>query len=107
MIDLSKLEGFDWDKGNITKNKKGHNVDKSESEQIFFNKPLVLLPDPKHSKPEKRFGALGVSDKKRRLAIYFTIRNKKIRVISARDQSKKERQFYQAVEKKWKELNER
>lgn len=107
MIDLSKIKGFNWDEDNATKNKEKHNVDKSESEQIFFNKPLVILPDAEHSKTEKRFGALGITNENRRLAIFFTIRNKKIRIISARDQSKKEREFYQATEKKWKDKNVR
>jgi uncharacterized protein len=92
--DLSGIGSFDWDKGNSDKNKKKHDVTKKECEEIFFNEPLILLDDESHSSKEQRWGALGKTDNDRLLAIYFTIRNKKIRVISARNQSKKDRKVY-------------
>jgi len=84
---------FDWDEHNKHKNWEKHKVDFRECEQIFFNRPLKTLYDKKHSQKEERFIALGITDKKRKLIITFTIRNKKIRVISARDQSQKERRL--------------
>ncbi len=86
--------GFDWDKGNIDKNWIKHEVSPSECEQIFFNHPLLIQDDLVHSKIEKRFYALGKTDLKRRLFIVFTIRKNLIRVISARDMSRKERKVY-------------
>ncbi len=96
MIDLTKISSFDWDEGNTRKNEK-HGVSMAEAEQIFFNEPLLLLEDIKHSQGELRFHALGKTDEGRTLHITFTLRNtgEKIRVISARDMHKKERMNYE------------
>jgi uncharacterized DUF497 family protein len=96
MIDLTKISSFDWDEGNTRKNEK-HGVSMAEAEQIFFNEPLLLLADIKHSQGESRFHALGRTDEGRTLHITFTLRNagEKIRVISARDMHKKERMIYE------------
>ncbi len=98
MIELSKITGFEWDEGNCRKNDK-HQVTMAESEQIFFNAPLLLLADSKHSEHELRFYALGKTDNSRLLHIAFTLRNQgqNIRVISARDMHKKERTIYEQV----------
>ena len=87
-------EGFDWDEGNLLKNWEKHGVSASECEQIFFNNPLIAGMDQKHSKREPRHYALGITDEKRRLFVVFTIRKNKIRVISARDMSRKERKVF-------------
>ena len=96
MIDLTKITGFDWDKGNARKNEK-HGVSSAEAEQVFFNAPLLLLEDLKHSTQELRFHALGKTDQERLLHIAFTLReaSAKIRVISARDMHRKERVIYE------------
>ncbi|EQD45159.1 protein containing DUF497 [mine drainage metagenome] len=96
MIDLTKISSFDWDEGNTRKNEK-HGVSMAEAEQIFFNEPLFLLADIKHSQGESRFHALGKTDEGRTLHITFTLRNasEKIRVISARNMHKKERMIYE------------
>ena len=96
MIDLTRITGFDWDKGNARKNDK-HGVSMAVAEQVFFNQPLLLLPDPGHSQSESRFYALGKSDDGRTLHITFTLRGggKLIRVISARDMHRKERTIYE------------
>ena len=86
--------GFDWDQGNIDKNRK-HNVEYTECEQIFFNEPIIILEDLKHSVKEARHAAFGVTESGRRLVVIYTMRNKKLRVISARDMNKKEREFYE------------
>jgi len=86
--------GFQWDQGNIDKNLIKHNVENWESEQVFFNKPLLVLDNPKHSIPEKRWAAFGRTDANRFLVVIFTRRGGLIRVISARDMNKKERKFY-------------
>ncbi len=91
---LTQCEGFEWDEGNINKNWLKHKVSPAECEQIFFNRPLVIQDDVKHSEAEKRFYALGRTDSKRNLFIAFTVRKKRIRVISARDMSRKEREVY-------------
>jgi len=95
MIDFNKVEGFDWDKGNIEKNWLSHKVLFTEAEEVFFNKPLLLYLDEKHSSTEGRYYVLGRTDNNRYLFIVFTIRNNLIRVISARDMSRKEKSVYE------------
>lgn len=92
---LRECIGFEWDEYNIKKNWEKHNVSPLESEQIFFNKPLILAADIKHAKSETRYYALGKTDRDRKLFIAFTIRKLKIRVISSRDMSRKEREDYE------------
>jgi len=90
-----KIIEFDWDEGNRDKNYKKHKVSFKEAEEVFFNQPLKVFKDKKHSQIEKRFIALGRTDNGRKLFIVFTIRKNKLRVISARDQSRKERKIYE------------
>ncbi len=92
LIDSAK--GFEWDKGNKNKNWIKHNVSVNECEEVFFNVPFVVSIDYKHSTTENRFYALGYTNLDRELFIVFTIRNGKIRVISARDMNKKEKEVY-------------
>ena len=95
MIVLSDLAGFDWDENNREKNWENHQVLASECEEVFFNLPLLLQTDSTHSKKEPRYYLLGHTIAGRRLFIAFTVREDKIRVISARDMSKKERNIYE------------
>jgi len=96
MLDLTKITGFEWDEGNARKNEK-HGVSMAEAEQVFFNTPLLVLEDIKHSRHELRFHALGKTDKVRLLHLTFTLRHadEKIRVISAREMHRKERAIYE------------
>ncbi len=86
--------GFQWDAGNSEKNCISHQVSKSECEQIFFNQPLIIGDDEKHSQLEVRYYSLGQTDSGRLLFIVSTIRDELIRIISARDMSKKEKEVY-------------
>jgi len=97
MLDLSQIIGFDWDEKNREKNWEKHGVLESECEEVFFNLPLLLQPDPSHSQKEPRYYVLGHTSPDRRLFIAFTVRENKIRVISARDMSKKERSIYEQI----------
>ena len=93
--EILKCTGFHWDAGNSEKNWISHQVTKSECEQIFFNQPLIIGDDEKHSQNEKRYFTFGQTDNARLLFILSTIRENLIRVISARDMNKKEREVYQ------------
>jgi len=97
MIDLAQISGFDWDEGNSRKSSQKQNVIQSETEQLFFNQPLLLLADIAHSQKEARYHALGRTDDGRQLHVTFTLRAKGtlIRVISARDMNRKERNIYE------------
>jgi uncharacterized protein len=96
VIDWTRVSGFDWDEGNARKSSDKHDVAKSEAEQIFFNVPLLVMPDMRHSDEEPRFHALGKTDQDRTLHVTFTLRKDDtvVRVISARDMSRKEREVY-------------
>ena len=86
--------GFEWDDGNFEKNLLSHGVSALECEDVFFNHPLAVQMDDKHSKKEKRYYCLGHTDTGRLLFISFTIRGRNIRVISARDMNKREERIY-------------
>lgn len=96
MVDWTRVAGFDWDAGNARKSSDKHEVSQAEAEQVFFNAPLSIVPDTRHSADEPRFHALGKTDDDRRLHITFTLRSDGtlIRVISARDMHRKERRIY-------------
>jgi hypothetical protein len=96
--DFSKCTGFEWDRANSEKNWRKHKVTPFESEQIFFNQPLIAAPDDSHSHAEARFYVLGRTDAERLLFVVFTIRRNLIRVITARDMSRAEREVYRSHE---------
>lgn len=92
-IDPGALE-FEWDRGNSGKNKK-HDVEDSESEEVFFDGRKVRFRDPLHSGGEERSILIGMTKADRLLFVVFTKRGKKIRIISARDVNKKEERLYE------------
>jgi uncharacterized DUF497 family protein len=94
VIDLNRIDGFDWDEANREKNWLKHQVAAGECEEVFFNLPLLLQADVVHSQVESRYYVLGCTNAGRYLFIIFTVRKDKIRVISARDMSQKERAVY-------------
>jgi uncharacterized DUF497 family protein len=96
-----KAVGFDWDEGNCDKNYLKHNVTISESEEVFFNRPILISDDKQHSKKkEKRYLAIGKTNRNRKLFIAFTLRKNLIRVISVRDTTPNERKRYEEQEKR-------
>ncbi|MGE5347072.1 MAG: BrnT family toxin [Acidithiobacillales bacterium] len=96
---LDECDGFDWDQGNLGKNCQRHRVAWWECEQALLQEPLLVTRDPRHSVHESRYVALGKSSAGRRLFLAFTTRRKWIRVISARDMSRRERRTFEAFEK--------
>lgn len=99
MMDFSEITEFDWDEGNKDKNALKHNVSWFESEEVFFNFPILISEDKGHSKSETRYYALGKTNSEKRLFISFTLRKNKVRIISARDMTKKESMNYEKAEK--------
>jgi len=97
--DFTQAKGFDWDEWNTEKIWEKHQVSHAECEQIFFNQPVVAGEDIAHSQEEARYYVLGETDAGRGLFLVFTIRDELIRVITARNMSRKERRIYQDVEK--------
>ena len=93
--ELAECTGFQWDAGNADKNRERHGVMQGECEQVFFNRPVLIAPDMKHSGEERRYAALGQTSQGRMLTIVFTMRGRLIRIISARDMSRRERSLYE------------
>jgi hypothetical protein len=91
---LANCTGFEWDDGNLTKNWDKHEVSEGECEQVYFRQPLIVRRDKKHSKLENRYYVLGRTDAERLLFMVFTVRNNKIRIISARDMTRAEKKRY-------------
>jgi uncharacterized DUF497 family protein len=94
-FDFDQISEFERDDGNRDKNWIRHQVSARECEEVFFNQPLLVLPDVRHSQTETRYYALGRTNADRRLFVVFTIRGSSLRVISARDMSRKERLIYE------------
>lgn len=66
---------------------------------VFFNEPLVVRGDIRHSQREKRYYALGQTADRRYLFVAFTVRRRLIRVISVRDMNRRELEVYGKHEK--------
>ncbi|MBI3971426.1 MAG: BrnT family toxin [Chloroflexi bacterium] len=94
MLILDEFEGFDWDEGNRGKNWERHRVSDVECEEVFFHEPLLVYPDEEHSDSEQRYYVLGRTDRGRCVFLVFTARGQRVRVISARDMTKRERREY-------------
>ena len=95
-LDVENISEFDWDEGNIFKNEKKHNLRWQVIEEVFYNKPLIVVEDQQHSNNiECRCAAFGKLNSGSLVIVVFTKRINKIRVISARAMNKKERIFYE------------
>ena len=96
MIDFERVTGFDWDEGNRRKNFDSHGVADFEAEEIFLDPRVTIEPDAEHSQQERRWAAYGTTIEGRALTIVFTLRAERtlIRIVSARDMSRKERKTY-------------
>lgn len=94
-IILPDILTFEWDEGNSTKSWIKHKVSIKEQEDAFFDKRKRAFKDTEHSNIEKRFILFAKTKKGRRLIIAFTIRNEKIRCISARPMNRKEVPIYE------------
>jgi uncharacterized DUF497 family protein len=91
------IEAFEWDEGNASKNWTRHQISQTEAEQVFLNRPIVVIGDRAHSTTEVRYFAFGQTDAGQGLAIVFTLRGRLLRVISARPMSQRERKAYAKV----------
>ncbi len=94
MINFEKIEGFDWDRGNIDKNLLKHGINCREAEEIFLDINGIHLEDNKHSLKEQRLAIIGKTFSNKILIAIFTVRKNKIRIISVRNVNKKEKSLY-------------
>ena len=92
---------FEWDDGNNVKSYSKHGVSCLEAESVFQDHQRLDFNDPLHSGDESRFVTIGRSNRPRVLFLAWTIRNTaKVRIISARPASRKERGIYEKKSKK-------
>jgi len=94
MIIVNPPFEFEWDKGNDIKNFLKHGVSNEEIEQIFWDENKKLFEDEIHSDEEDRYILLGKTFDEKLLFVVFTLRGRKIRVISARSLNKREISLY-------------
>jgi hypothetical protein len=94
-IKVPKPIEFEWDSHNQEKNWVKHEVDYKECEEAFRNMPQAIYEDLKHSQLEPRYTLFSQTNSQRLIVVTYTIRKNKVRVISSRDQNKKERSEYE------------
>ena len=92
------LRGFDWDTANWRKSELKHGVAAAEAQEVLLNDPLCQV-DTRHSDVEQRYVALGVTNEGRRLFVSLTVRQSRVRIISARPMSRKERAIHEETQK--------
>ena len=86
---------FVWDEAKAKANLSKHGVTFEEAGQVFDDPLSGTLGDPDHSDDEERFILLGMTDANRLLVVSFTERDETIRIISARNATRKERKRYE------------
>ena len=86
---------FTWDPRKAAANLGKHGVSFDDASTVFRNPLAQVLPDPTHSNEERRSLAIGHSAGGRLLLVVFTETDDRIRIISARDASARERREYE------------
>lgn len=86
---------FDWDKNKAKRNLSKHEVSFEEAKTVFDDPLYVDFYDPEHSEDEDRYLLVGQSNRGRLLIISYTERDNLIRLISAREVTKTERETYE------------
>jgi uncharacterized protein len=86
---------FEWDEGKAERNLIKHGVSFDEAKTVFDDLLYVDFYDPDHSENEDRYLIVGESVQGRLLIVSYTERGNKIRLISARETTKTERETYE------------
>ena len=94
MVKLNKYKEFEWDRGNLDKSSQKHGISPHEAEEAFLDEKAIVLRDVEHSQEEVRYILIGKTSEKKILFIVFTLRARRIRIISARTANSKEKSEY-------------
>ena len=86
---------FEWNFEKAQANVEKHGVTFDEASTAFEDALSVTIPDPLHSQDEGRFVLLGYSHRDRLLVIVHTDRDDRVRIISARPATKRERRHHE------------
>lgn len=87
--------GFEWDDGKARTNVAKHGVSFEEATSVFADWFQITRPDPQHSTDEERFVTIGMSTRSRLLVVIHTDRADEVRIISARQASRFEKEIYE------------
>ena len=87
---------FEWDAGKAASNLSKHGIGFAEAMTVFNDALEVMIPDPAHSDAELRFVSIGVSESGRLLVVAYTERDRRIRIVSARQATPRERRLYES-----------
>jgi uncharacterized DUF497 family protein len=87
---------FEWDASKAALNLSNHGVSFPEAMTVFGDPLEVTIPDAVHSDAELRFVSIGASEAGRLLVVAYTERDPRIRIISAREATSKERREYES-----------
>jgi uncharacterized protein len=86
---------FEWDKNKEARNLSKHGVSFEEAETVFDDPLFIDFYDPDHSEDEARYLIVGASNRRRLLIVSYTERGDSIRLISAREVTRSEREAYE------------
>jgi uncharacterized DUF497 family protein len=86
---------FEWDAAKARQNLEKHGVGFEEATTIFSDPLSRTISDPDHSEEEERFILLGLSQRGRLLVVAYTERGDRIRLITARLASKREKRQHE------------
>lgn len=91
--------GFEWDPEKAHGNVRKHRISFEEAATVFGDPLAQIADDPRHSRLEQRFAIIGLSSAQRLLAVLFTEREARVRIISARSATKRERLDYEEAQR--------
>jgi hypothetical protein len=86
---------FEWDENKAIRNFVKHGVSFEEAATVFGDPLSDTFDDPDHSAEERRFVIIGMSEKGRMLIVAHTDEEEVVRLISAREPTRREREFYE------------
>ena len=87
---------FEWGAEKARENERKHGVGFPEASEVFDDDHSSSVPDPDHSADEDRYLIFGISKQGLRLVVSYTERGERIRLISARPMTSRERRAYEA-----------
>jgi len=86
---------YEWDAAKASANLRKHKVSFAEAASVFLDPLALSFFDPDHSDEEDREITIGISSRKRALFVSHYERGERIRIISARKATRKERLQYE------------
>ena len=87
---------FEWNPAKATTNLRKHRVSFVEASSVFYDPLGITIFDPEHSREEDRYITIGASAAGRVLMVAHTDREDRIRIINARELTRRERKDYEA-----------